>query len=436
MGDLPVTIAPAQGKLGVLLPGLGAVSTTLIAGVELVKKGLGRPIGSLTQYGSLRVGKSMDHRAIKDWVPLASLDDLVFGCWDIFPDNCYEAAVHAGVIEPGRLEPIREELTALRPWQAVFDQQYVRRLCGSHTKAGTHKYDLALQIREDIAGFKRQQGTARLVMLWCGSTEIFMEADPVHTTLRRFEAGLKDSHPAITPNMIYAYASLMEGVPFGNGAPNLAVEIPALQELAHENSVPICGKDFKTGQTLMKTIVAPGLKARALGLHGWFSTNILGNRDGEVLHDPASFQTKARSKLSALDYILEPEVHPELYGDYEHQVHIHYYKTRGDDKEGWDNIDIFGWLDYPMQIKLNFLCRDSILAAPVALDLVLFLDLAQRSGLRGIQDWLSFYFKSPICSPCASPEHDLFVQLATLEDTLRSLRGTADTASLYEPTHR
>lgn len=423
MEDLAAMIAPAQGKLGVLLPGMGAVSTTLIAGVELMKKGLGRPIGSLTQYGTLRVDTPTDNcqPRIKDCVPLARLDDLVFGCWDIFADNCYEAALHAGVIEPQRLAAVRAELTALTPWKAVFDQQYVRRLSGPHVKAGKSKYDLALQLREDIEGFRRMHGTTRMVMLWCGSTEIFMQAESVHTTLQRFEKGLKNNHPAITPNMIYAYASLMEGVPFGNGAPNLAVEIPALQELAHETGVPVCGKDFKTGQTLMKTILAPGLKARALGLHGWFSTNILGNRDGEVLHDPASFQTKEHSKLSVLDSILQPEVHPELYGDYEHQVHIHYYKTRGDDKESWDNIDIFGWLDYPMQIKLNFLCRDSILAAPVALDLVLFLDLAQRSRLRGIQDWLSFYFKSPICAPSSSPKHDLFVQLATLEDTLLSL---------------
>ena len=428
MDDVPTTIPPAQGKLGVLLPGMGAVSTTLIAGVELVKKGLGRPIGSLTQYGTLRVGKPTDtcQVPIKEYVPLASLDDLVFGGWDIFPDNCYEAALHAGVIEPHRLEAVREELTALTPWKAVFDQQYVRRLSGPHVKTGKTKYDLALQLREDIEGFRKQHGVTRLVMLWCGSTEIFLEPESVHATLHSFEEGLKDNHPAITPNMIYAYAALMEGVPFANGAPNLAVEILALQELAHENGVPICGKDFKTGQTLMKTILAPGLKARALGLNGWFSTNILGNRDGDVLHDPASFKTKEQSKLSVLDYILQPELYPDLYADYEHQVHIHYYKTRGDDKEGWDNIDIFGWLDYPMQIKINFLCRDSILAAPVALDLVLFLDLAKRSNLRGIQDWLSFYFKSPICSPHSSPEHDLFAQLATLEDTLRSLRNKKD----------
>jgi myo-inositol-1-phosphate synthase len=420
-----VNIAPAHGKLGVLLPGMGAVSTTLIAGVELIKKGLGRPVGSLTQYGTIRLGKRPDNNTplIKDFVPLASLEDLVFGGWDIFADNCYEAALHAGVIEAARLEAVRQELEALQPWTAVFDQQYVRRLCGPHIKTGKNKYDLALQLMEDIETFQGQHGIKRLVMLWCGSTEVFMEVDDVHKTLRRFEDGLKHDHAAITPSMIYAYAALMSGVPFGNGAPNLSVDIPALLELAADKGVAVCGKDFKTGQTLMKTIVAPGLKARMLGVHGWFSTNILGNRDGDVLHDPDSFRTKEYSKLSVLDYILQPDLYEELYGNYEHQVHIHYYKPRGDNKEGWDNIDIFGWLDYPMQIKINFLCRDSILAAPVALDLVLFLDLAQRSRLGGIQEWLSFYFKSPMCAPFLYPEHDLFIQLTKLKNTLRYLQG-------------
>ncbi len=436
MEDSLHSVAPAHGKLGVLLPGMGAVSTTLIAGVELIKKGLGRPIGCLTQYGTLRPVAATDTRRIKEWVPLASLDDLVFGCWDIFPDTCYEAALHAGVIEPRQLASVCEELTALRPWKAVFDQHYVRRLSGPHVKQAPNKYELALQIRADIDGFRKKRGLARMVMLWCGSTEIFLQPETVHTTLQRFEQGLKNNHHAITPTMIYAYAALMEGVPFGNGAPNLAVEIPALQQLAHENGVPVCGKDFKTGQTLTKTILAPGLKARSLGLRGWFSTNILGNRDGEVLHDPASLQTKEHSKLSVLDSILQPEVHPELYSDYEHQVHIHYYKARGDNKEGWDNIDIFGWLDYPMQIKLNFLCRDSILAAPLALDLVLFLDLAQRSGLGGVQDWLAFYFKSPLCSSHPPPADDLFTQLAVLKDTLVSLRNTAASPALLQSTRR
>lgn len=425
MEQAQVTIAPARGKLGVLLPGMGAVSTTVIAGIELIKKGLGRPIGSLTQYGTIRLGKRTDHNSprIKDFVPLAGLDDLVFGCWDIFEDNCYEAALHAGVIEPSRLEAVRPELEALQPWKAVFDQHYVRRLLGPHVKTGQNKYDLAMQLMEDIETFRGQREVTRMVMLWCGSTEILMELDDVHKTLRSFEEGLKHDHPAITPSMIYAYAALMSGVPFGNGAPNLTVDIPALLELATDRGVPICGKDFKTGQTLMKTILAPALKARQLGLHGWFSTNILGNRDGDVLHDPDSFRTKERSKLSVLDYILQPDLNEDLYGQYEHQVHIHYYKPRGDNKEGWDNVDIFGWLDYPMQIKINFLCRDSILAAPLVLDLVLFLDLAQRSGLSGIQEWLSFYFKSPMCAPFLYPEHDLFIQLTKLKNTLRYLRG-------------
>jgi myo-inositol-1-phosphate synthase len=425
MEETKVTIAPAQGKLGVLLPGMGAVSTTLIAGVELIKKGLGRPVGSVTQYGTIRLGKRTDNNTplIKEFVPLADLDDLVFGCWDIFDDNCYEAALHAGVIEASRLAAVRAELEALRPWKGVFDQNYVRRLSGPYTKQGKNKYDLATQLMEDVETFQGQHGVTRMVMIWCGSTEIFMELDDVHKTLKGFENGLKHDHPAITPSMIYAYAALMSGVPFGNGAPNLCVDIPALMDLARERGVPICGKDFKTGQTLMKTMVAPGLKARQLGLHGWFSTNILGNRDGDVLHDPGSFRTKESSKLSVLDYILQPELHEDLYGGYEHQVYIHYYKPRGDNKEGWDNIDIFGWLDYPMQIKINFLCRDSILAAPVVLDLVLFMDLAQRSGLSGIQEWLSFYFKSPMCAPFLYPEHDLFVQFAKLANTLRYLQG-------------
>lgn len=419
------SIAPAHGKLGVLLPGLGAVSTTLIAGVELIKKGLGRPVGSLTQYGTIRLGKRPENNVprIKDFVPLANLDDLVFGCWDLFADNCYEAALHAGVIEASRLAAVRAELEAIQPWPAVFDQQYVRRLSGPHVKQGTNKYDLAMQLLEDIETFQGQHGLTRLVMVWCGSTEIFMDLADVHKTLKSFEEGLKQNHPDISSSMIYAYAALQSGIPFANGAPNLAVDIPALLELAEARGVPVAGKDFKTGQTLLKTVVAPGLKARMLGLSGWFSTNILGNRDGDVLHDPGSFRTKEHSKLSALDYILQPEVYEDLYGQYEHQVHIHYYKPRGDNKEGWDNIDIFGWLDYPMQIKINFLCRDSILASPVLLDLILFLDLARRSGLTGIQEWLSFYFKSPMCAPFLYPEHDLFIQLTKLKNTLRYLQG-------------
>ncbi len=439
MDRAKVTILPASGKLGVLVVGIGAVSTTLIAGLELIKKGLGRPIGSLTQKGTIRLGKRTDNNTplIKDFVPLARLEDLVFGGWDIFPENAYEAAVDAGVIEVPRLAAVRTELEALRPWPAVFDQRYVRRLSGTHVKTGKTKHDLARQLMDDIEAFRVRTGATRMIMLWCASTEVFQEIEDVHRSLDAFERGLRENHPAITPSMIYAYAALMSDVPFGNGAPNLTVDIPALLELAVERGLPVCGKDFKTGQTLMKTIVAPGLKARMLGLLGWFSTNILGNRDGDVLHDPESFKTKERSKLSVLDYILQPALYKDLYGGYEHQVHIHYYKPRQDNKEGWDNIDIFGWLDYPMQIKINFLCRDSILAAPVALDLILLLDLARRSGLAGIQEWLSFYFKSPMCAPALYPEHDLFIQQMKLKNTLRYLGGEEPITHLgleyYEP---
>ena len=425
MDQAKVTVQPAAGKLGILVVGIGAVSSTLIAGIELIKKGLGRPVGSVTQLGTIRLGKRTEKRTplIKDFVPLARLEDLVFGGWDIFPESAYEAAVHACVIEEPRLALVRAELEALKPWPAVFDQRYVRRLSGPHVKTGRTKLDLAKQLMDDIETFRVRSGATRLVMLWCASTEVFQEPVDVHQSLDAFEQGLRANHPAITPSMIYAYAALMSGVPFGNGAPNLTVDIPALMELAIEKGLPVCGKDFKTGQTLMKTVVAPALKARMLGLNGWFSTNILGNRDGDVLHDPESFRTKEVSKLSVLDYILQPDLYQDLYGTYEHQVHIHYYKPRNDNKEGWDNIDIFGWLDYPMQIKINFLCRDSILAAPVALDLVLFLDLAKRAGMAGIQEWLSFYFKSPMCAPSLYPEHDLFIQQTKLKNTLRHIGG-------------
>jgi len=417
-------VAPT-GRLGVLLPGLGAVSSTFIAGVELVKKGLRKPIGSLTQMGTIRLGKRTDKRnpLIRDFVPLAELSDLVFGAWDIFPDDCFQAAVRADVIERPLLDLVRAELEAIVPWRGVFDREYVKRLNGTHVKTGATKMDLARQIVVDIEEFQRRTGAARLVMVWCGSTESFLERHAVHASLAAFEEGLRTNHPAIPPSMIYAYAALSLGIPFANGAPNLTVDVPALVELADRNSAPICGKDFKTGQTLMKTIIAPGLKARALGLTGWFSTNILGNRDGEVLDEPASFKTKETSKLSVLDVILPRETSPDLYSDYVHQVNIHYYPPRGDNKEGWDNIDIFGWLGYPMQIKVNFLCRDSILAAPLVLDLTLLLDLAHRAGLRGIQEWLSFYFKSPQTAPNLYPEHDLFIQLQKLKNTLRYLRG-------------
>ena len=421
----PVPIQEPRGKLGVLLPGMGAVATTFIAGVEAIRRGIGKPIGSLTQMGTIRLGKRSEKRVptIRDFVPLASLADLVFGGWDIRADNCFEIAMHAGVLEPQLLKQVQGFLEGIRPMPAAFDRYYVRRLDGTHVKQGKNKMELAEQIQQDIEQFRAQSGVSRIVMVWCGSTEIFLQPQDVHQTLETFECGLKENHPGIAPSMIYAYAALQSGVPFANGAPNLTVDIPALTELARQKSLPICGKDFKPGQTLMKTIIAPGLKARLLGLSGWFSTNILGNRDGEVLDDPESFRTKEESKLSVLEHILQPDHYPDLYKGLHHVVRINYYPPRGDNKEGWDNIDIFGWLGYPMQIKIDFLCRDSILAAQIVLDLVLFLDLAQRAGMRGIQEWLSFYFKSPMCAPTVYPEHDLFIQLMKLKNTLRYLRG-------------
>jgi len=421
----PNSIAPASGKLGVLMPGMGAVATTVIAGVEAIKAGLGQPIGSLTQMGTIRLGKRTDGRSplIKDFVPLAGLDDLVFGGWDVFPDDAYDSAEHAGVLPKDKLEQIRDQLKKVVPMPAVFDRNYVRRLEGSNVKSMKTKWDAVLEVREDIKRFKEQNGCERLVMIWCGSTEIFMAPDPVHDTVESLEKAIMENHAAIPPSMIYAYAALQEGVPFLNGAPNLTVDVPGMIELARQNNVPIGGKDFKTGQTLMKTLLAPGLKARMLGVQGWFSTNILGNRDGEVLDDPDSFKTKEVSKLDVLEFILQPDLYPQLYGDIYHKVRINYYPPRGDEKEGWDNIDIFGWLGLPMQIKVDFLCRDSILAAPLVLDLVLFTDLAQRSGLAGIQEWLSFYFKSPMTAPDLYPEHDLFIQLMKLKNTLRFLQG-------------
>lgn len=425
MVEKGTNIEPPRGKLGVLLPGLGAVSTTFVIGVEAVKKGLGEPIGSLTQLSTIRLGKRTEGRSpmIKDFVPLASLDDLDFGAWDIFHDNCYEAALKAGVVEGGLIEKLRPDIEKLKPWPAVFDQDYVRRLSGTNLKSGKNKFELAQQLIEDIKRFKKERNLDRMVMVWCASTEIFIKRSEVHSGIEKFEEGLKENHPDIAPSMIYAYAAIMCGVPYANGAPNLSVDIPALISLAESRGVPISGKDFKTGQTLMKTIIAPGLKARMLGLRGWFSTNILGNRDGDVLDDQSSFKTKEESKLSVLERILQPELYKNLYQNFTHKVSIHYYPPRGDNKEGWDNIDIFGWLGYPMQIKINFLCRDSILAAPLVLDLVLFLDLAHRCGMKGIQEWLSFYFKSPMCAPDLYPEHDLFIQLMKLKNTLRFLKG-------------
>jgi len=418
-------IAEPKGKLGALIPGLGAVGTTFIAGVLNVRRNLAQPIGSLSQMGTIRLGKRTEGRSplIKEFVPLAELDDLVFGGWDIFEDNAYEAAKHAAVLEDEHLDVVRDELETIRPMKAVFDHDYVKRLDGPHVKQGATKMELAEQLREDIRQFGRTHDVDRMVMVWCGSTEIFIKPGEVHATLEAFEEGLRNNSPEIAPSMIYAYAALQEGVPYVNGAPNLSVDMPAMVELAIEKDVPIAGKDFKTGQTLMKTILAPGLKARLLGLDGWFSTNILGNRDGEVLDDPESFRTKEESKLGVLDYILQPHLYPKLYEDFYHKVRINYYPPRGDNKEGWDNIDIFGWLGYPMQIKVDFLCRDSILAAPLVLDLVLFMDLAQRTGWRGIQEWLSFYFKSPMCAPELYPEHDLFIQLKKLKNNLRYLQG-------------
>jgi len=418
-------IAAPTGKLGVLTPGMGAVCTTFIAGVEAVKAGLGEPFGSLTQMGTIRLGKRTENRTplIKDFVPLAGLDDLVFGGWDVFPDSVYDAAVHAGVLKRETLDALKEPLEAIQPMKAVFDRNYVRRLEGSHVKKGETKWDLAQMAREDIQRFQAENNVDRTVMIWCGSTEIFLEPTAVHETVESFEQGLKDNDEGIAPSMIYAYAALMEGVPFLNGAPNLTVDMPCMLELAKDKGLPIGGKDFKTGQTLMKTILAPGFKARMLGVKGWFSTNILGNRDGEILDDPYSFKTKEESKLGVLDYVLQPQLYPDLYGDMYHKVRINYYPPRGDEKEGWDNIDIFGWLGYPMQIKVDFLCRDSILAAPIVLDLVLFTDLAKRAGMRGIQEWLSFYFKSPQHAPELYPEHDLFIQSMKLKNTLRHMQG-------------
>ena len=421
-------IAPAKGKLGVMIPGMGAVATTFIAGVEAVRKGIAEPIGSLTQMGTIRLGKRTEGRSpkIKDFVPLANLNDVVFTGWDIFEEDAFEAASHAGVLEKELLGQVKPFLKSIQPRKAVFDRNYVKKLDGRHVKKGRNKMDLAEQLRADIRDFQKKSRADRLVMIWCGSTEVFLTQSEVHSSLKAFERGLHQNDENIAPSMIYAYAALMEGVPFANGAPNLTVDIPAMLELSRRKRAPIAGKDFKTGQTLLKTILAPGFKARMLGLHGWFSTNILGNRDGEVLDDPGSFKTKEESKLSVLEQILQPELYPLLYGNIHHKVRINYYPPRGDNKEGWDNIDIFGWLGYPMQIKVDFLCRDSILAAPIVLDLVLFLDLAQRSeelcGI-GIQEWLSFYLKSPMTVPGLYPEHDLFIQSMKLKNTLRHLRG-------------
>jgi myo-inositol-1-phosphate synthase len=419
-------IEKSQGKLGVLIPGMGgAVSTTFLAGVEAVRRGMALPVGSLTQMGTIRLGKRFEYRIprILDFVPLAGLDDLMFGGWDVFPDNCYQASLQAGVLKREHAEGVQTFLEGLEPWPAVFSQAYVKNLAGTHVKPQNSHLELVEAIKGDIDRFKQDQNVSRCVMIWCGSTEAHLRPTEVHASLGNFEAGLERNDPGISPSMLYAYAALTSGIPYINGAPNLTVDIPAMVELAAECQVAIVGKDFKTGQTLMKTILAPGLKARVLGLTGWYSTNILGNRDGMVLEDKDSFKTKEDSKLSVLETILQPQLYSELYGDFHHKVVISYYPPRGDNKEGWDCIDIFGWLGYPMQIKVDFLCRDSILAAPLVLDLVLFMDLAQRAQMAGIQEWLSFYFKNPQCGANLYPEHDLFIQLMKLKNTLRYLMG-------------
>ena len=418
--------APATGKLAIFTPGLGAVATTFIAGVERVRRGLSVPIGSLTQMATIRLGKRTDGRSplIKDFVSLAKLDDIVFGAWDPIPDNAYESAVNAGVLEKSDIEPIADFLKAIVPMPAVFESRYVTRITrATNVKSGKNKRDLAEQIRADIRHVMQSNGATRGVMVWTGSTETYIKAGPQHQTMEAFEKAMEENDDSIAPSMLYAYAAIMEGIPYCNGAPNLSADFPALLDLAIEKGVPVSGKDFKTGQTWMKTIIAPGLKARMLGLEGWYSTNILGNRDGEVLDDPASFKTKEESKLSVLDTILQPDVYPELYKGFSHVVRINYYPPRGDNKEGWDNIDIKGWLGYPMQIKINFLCRDSILAAPMVLDLALFSDFAMRAGMKGIQEWLSFYYKSPQTAPGLQAEHDLFIQQTKLKNTLRHLMG-------------
>ncbi len=424
-GNVPKSIATATGRLGILTPGLGAVATTFMAGVESIRRGRSKPIGSLTQMATIRLGKRTEKRAplIKDLIPLAKLDDLVFGAWDPIPDDALTAARKAGVLDERDIEPIADFLKGIKPMPAVFDNKYVTRIHGTNVKKGKTKRDLAEQLRQDMRDFKAKNKCDRLVIVWCASTEIFIKAAPQHATIEQFEKAMEKNDDAIAPSMLYAYAAIMEGIPFANGAPNLCVDTPALLKLAQDKGVPISGKDFKTGQTWMKTIVAPGLKARMLGLRGWYSTNILGNRDGEVLDDPQSFKTKEESKLSVLHTILQPELYPDLYKDFSHVVRINYYPPRGDNKEGWDNIDIVGWMNYPMQIKINFLCRDSILAAPIVLDLALFSDFAHRAGMKGIQEWLSFYYKSPMVAPGLQPEHDLFIQQTKLKNTLRHLMG-------------
>ena len=425
-------ISDPKGKIGILMPGMGAVSTTFIAGVLAIRKGLAKPFGSLTQMQHIRLGRRDENRnpLIKDLIPLAELDQLYFGGWDIFEDNAYQSALNAGVLEKQLLDQVKDELEQIKPMKAVFNKKYVKKLDGTHVKKAANWYEYYEMIREDIRNFKKEHGLDRLVMIWTGSTEIFMKENEIHQSKAVFEKAMKENDPHIAPSMVYAWAAIAEGLPYVNGAPNLTADIPAMLEFAKEMGSPLAGKDFKTGQTLMKTIIAPGLKARMIGIEGWFSTNILGNRDGEVLDDPESFKTKEESKLSVLDQILQPDLYPELYDNLYHKVRINYYPPRKDNKEGWDNIDIYGWLGYPMQIKIDFLCRDSILAAPIVLDLVLFMDLAKRSNFYGIQEWLSFYFKSPVHAPNLYPEHDLFIQLMKLKNTLRVMAGEKEITHL------
>jgi myo-inositol-1-phosphate synthase len=428
-----INVESATGKLGVLVVGLGgAVASTFVTGTLAARKGLAQPIGSLTQLSTITLGEGANQREpmIKDVIPLAKLEDIVFGGWDIFEDNVYEAACHAEVLDRKDLDGVKDELVALKPMKGAFDQNFVKRLHGTWVKEAATKWDLMEQIRQDIRDFKAANNCARVVVIWAASTEVYVPMTETHMTLAALQKAMKENSPEIAPSMCYAYAAVAEGVPFINGAPALTVDMPAIWQLAEENKVPICGKDFKTGQTMMKTVLSPMLKVRMLGLNGWFSTNILGNRDGEVLDDPASFKTKEVSKLSVIETILRADKHPELYGNIYHKVRINYYPPRKDNKEGWDNIDIFGWMGYPMQIKVDFLCRDSILAAPLCLDLVLFTDLAKRCGFYGIQTWLSFYFKSPMHLLDKEPEHDLFTQNIILRNKLRAIIGEAPVDAL------
>lgn len=438
MQDSPRKLASADGKLLVLTPGMGAVSTTFFAGIEAIRQGRSKPIGSLTQMQTIRLGRRSENRnpLIRDFLPLAKLEDLAMAGWDVYPEDAFEAAKRAGVLRAEDLEPVRDVLAAIQPMPAAFDRDYVKRLDGTHVKPLDSKADLVRALREDIGQAKERAGASRAVMIWCGSTEIYQEPAPCHATLEAFEEGLAANDPAIPPSQLYAYAAILEGVPYANGAPNLSADVPALEELAAQRGVPITGKDFKTGQTLLKTALAPAFKARMLGVDGWFSTNILGNRDGAVLDDPGSFRSKEVTKSGVLDAVLQPDLYPDLYGNLYHKVRINYYPPRGDAKEGWDNIDISGWMGYPMQIKLNFLCRDSILAAPIVLDLALLLDLAHRAGLGGTQEWLSFYFKSPHVAPGHVAEHDLFIQHIRLKNTLRLLGGEEPVTHLAETESR